>query len=112
MTPTTTTPYPTPRTAHGIFRVIVFDNFLSDEECDALVELGGQDFTQSVDAGRRLPNGSFASIVSTARTSLTSWCTRDNCVENDLVSERAGAVLRCVALRCVALRLTVNNCFL
>ena len=89
--------------------VIVFHNFVSDDEVAALINHGGQEWTQSVDgacsivafclspcfdllsscltAGRRLPNGSFASVLSKSRTSKTSWCTREACESNQLISQ-------------------------
>jgi hypothetical protein len=67
--------------------VVVFDAFTSPEEVAALIARGGQQgFSESVDAGKRLANGSFAAIKSSARTSETAWCTDPFCVEDPLVS--------------------------
>lgn len=63
--------------------VVVFDDFMTDDEVSALIEKGGQSgFSESVDAGKRLPNGSFAAIKSTARTSETAWCVDDFCTKD------------------------------
>ena len=56
-------------------QVVVFDRFLSLVEVEALKTQGTREgFTPSVDAGKRLPDGKFEAIKSTARTSETSWC--------------------------------------
>uniref|UniRef100_A0A7S2WCH7 Fe2OG dioxygenase domain-containing protein n=1 Tax=Rhizochromulina marina TaxID=1034831 RepID=A0A7S2WCH7_9STRA len=65
--------------------VIVFHKFTTEEEADAVLAAGGTQWTVSSDVGERLPNGSFASIQSTARTSSTSWCTEEDCAAHPMV---------------------------
>ena len=66
--------------------VVVFDNFLRPDEVEALKRLGAAEgFTESVDAGERLPDGRFRAIKSAARTSETAWCVTEKCAQDDLV---------------------------
>ena len=72
--------------------VVVFDKFLSLDEVEALkTGAQGVGFTQSVDAGKRLPDGRFEQIKSTARTSETAWLVEENAVVRR-VADRIAAV--------------------
>ena len=55
--------------------VLVFDDFLSDDEADALIE-GGRTmgFKRSTDQGRINSLGEQERVVSTTRTSSNAWC--------------------------------------
>lgn len=68
--------------------VVVFDTFVSAAEAAAVAEGGGDarfEFARSSDAGAKGANGQFKSVVSTSRTSSTSWCVRPECAEHPLV---------------------------
>lgn len=57
--------------------ILTIDNFLSDEECDALIKLGDElGFGRSMDVRQSTinANGSFGKITA-RRTSSSTWCT-------------------------------------
>jgi prolyl 4-hydroxylase len=63
--------------------VVIFDTFLTDHECDALVELGaeeGYERSGLVGVNTNL-DGSFENLVGETRTSENAWCV-DDCYEN------------------------------
>jgi prolyl 4-hydroxylase len=74
---------------------IEFENFLTEEECKHLIELGAQiGYKTSVDTGVQKVDGSFDQIKSTWRTSATAWCS-GNCLMDDIfqkVAKRVEAV--------------------
>jgi prolyl 4-hydroxylase len=50
--------------------IITFENFISDEECEHLIELGYKsEYKRSEDVGKLLPDGTFDSVKSETRTS-------------------------------------------
>ncbi|KAI2502549.1 procollagen-proline 4-dioxygenase [Fragilaria crotonensis] len=58
--------------------VVTLDNFLSDAECDRLIELGGtQGYIESADVGEKLWDGTYSKKLSTSRTSSNAWCQGD-----------------------------------
>ena len=63
--------------------VITFENFLSDEECDALSNYGINHkdgiFKRSTDVGKKLFDGSNEKKVSKTRTSENYWCNSKDC---------------------------------
>merc|ERR1712232_93805 len=64
--------------------VLTFDNFLSPEECDRLIQLGyktEQGYKRSQDVGAVKFDGSFDSVESATRTSENAWCS-DKCRED------------------------------
>ena len=62
--------------------IVTFDNFLSDEEADRIVELGyEQGYDRSTDVGARKFDGTHEKKVSTGRTSNNAWCMKG--CEND-----------------------------
>jgi 2OG-Fe(II) oxygenase superfamily/ShK domain-like len=64
--------------------VVVLDNFLSAEECEALIDLGtAQGYELSMDVGARNFDGSYQGAISEQRTSTNAWCTGD-CYEHDV----------------------------
>eukprot|EP00934_Nitzschia_sp_Nitz4_P005962 Nitzschia sp. Nitz4//scaffold296_size27349//7555//8910//NITZ4_008198-RA/size27349-processed-gene-0.29-mRNA-1//-1//CDS//3329546267//5952//frame0 len=58
--------------------VVVFENFLSDKEADALIA-GGElvGFQRSTDQGRTNSAGEQERVVSTSRTSSNAWCVHE-----------------------------------
>jgi prolyl 4-hydroxylase len=70
--------------------VIVFDNFLTFEECDRLIELGAiEGYDVSTDVGRENFDGKYASTVNSGRTSTNAWC-KTKCYD-DVVAKRVSA---------------------
>lgn len=61
--------------------VITFDNFLTDEECQHLIELGHMHgYKRSTDVGKKNADGSFGVSVGNGRTSENAWCdTKSGC---------------------------------
>jgi prolyl 4-hydroxylase len=58
--------------------VVVLDNFLSQEECDTLIELGAvKGYERSQDVGARKFDGTFDGKESSGRTSTNAWCTEE-----------------------------------
>jgi len=66
--------------------VIILDSFLSEEECDALIELGQSiGYAESVDTGAQKSDGSFSQVKTTWRTSSTAWCSGENgCIHHEI----------------------------
>ena len=55
--------------------VITLDNFMTDEECDHLIQLGYEfGYKRSRDVGKQTIDGSFDNKESETRTSENSWC--------------------------------------
>eukprot|EP01084_Bolivina_argentea_P131923 232804_1 len=67
--------------------LVVLNNVLTDEECTALIEIGGRNFHRSKDAGQMSQDGQakFEEIVSEVRTSFTDWCV-DDCWEIPIIN--------------------------
>ena len=62
--------------------VVVFDSFLTPEECKVLLEMGDSEgYERSTDVGKRQFDGSYDKHESDSRTSENAWC-RDDCYEN------------------------------
>jgi prolyl 4-hydroxylase len=62
--------------------VVVIDNFLTDEECDTLIRLGGeQGYLMSKDVGGKNFDGTYEAKQSSGRTSTNAWCL-DKCYED------------------------------
>lgn len=66
--------------------VITFDNFLTDEECDEIIELGHvEGYERSEDVGKQRFDGSVDSVKSKGRTSENAWCgTRSGCRDKEV----------------------------
>lgn len=66
--------------------IVTFDNFLTDVECDRLIELGEMvGYTRSRDAGEVKADGSFEPITSDGRTSSGAFCSYpSNCRSDDV----------------------------
>ena len=58
--------------------IVVLENFLSEEECDTLIHLGGEKgYEISKDVGERNFDGTYDGIESKDRTSSNAWCTEE-----------------------------------
>jgi prolyl 4-hydroxylase len=69
--------------------VITFDNFLTDEECDHLIQLGYKEgYQRSKDVGKKLADGSFDAVESQKRTSENAWCSGKNGCREDPIAKR------------------------
>lgn len=63
--------------------VVTFENFLSDEECDALVELGYKiGYDRSTNTGPFDSFGNAERVVSNTRTSHNAWCKKEPCTSD------------------------------
>jgi prolyl 4-hydroxylase len=64
--------------------VVAFENFLSNEEADRMIELGlQQGYERSADVGAMKFDGTLDAIVNDGRTSTNAWCT-DGCEEDPI----------------------------
>ena len=55
--------------------VVTFENFLTDEECEGLIQLGYKyEYKRSEDVGARKFDGTFDSVANDRRTSENAWC--------------------------------------
>jgi prolyl 4-hydroxylase len=55
--------------------VITFENFLTPEECDTMIQLGYKTgYKRSEDVGKQKLDGTVDSMKSTGRTSENAWC--------------------------------------
>lgn len=62
----------------------MLENFLTDEECDVLIRLGGdRGYEQSLDVGEEQHDGTFGSKQSEERTSSNAWCIEE-CWEHNV----------------------------
>jgi prolyl 4-hydroxylase len=62
--------------------VVMIDNFLTDTECDTLIQLGtNRGYEQSKDVGAKKFDGTYDSNLSPGRTSTNAWC-QDECMES------------------------------
>jgi len=58
--------------------VITIDDFLTSDECDTLIKLGGKEgYERSKDVGPRKVDGSFEPYENEGRTSTNAWCSND-----------------------------------
>jgi len=65
--------------------VITVDDFITDEECERLIELGGKEgYERSTDVGAKKFDGTFEAKKSKTRTSENAWC-NDDCFKDPLV---------------------------
>ena len=55
--------------------IVVFDNMVTEDEADRLIEVGGiEGYKRSMDAAGFNPDGSAAQFLSPQRTSTNAWC--------------------------------------
>ena len=69
--------------------IITFDDFLSDEECNYLIQKGFESgYERSEDVGEEKFDGSFGSMKSEGRTSENAWCTEESgCRDDPIVKQ-------------------------
>jgi len=64
--------------------VVIVDDFLTADECDTLIRLGGeQGYERSKDVGQKKFDGTYDSHLSEGRTSSNAWCL-DACYEHEV----------------------------
>jgi prolyl 4-hydroxylase len=69
--------------------IIVVDDFVSDEECDAMIQLGYEhEYKRSADVGALKFDGTHESVESRRRTSENAWCSEHNGCRNETVPTR------------------------
>lgn len=69
--------------------VITLDNFLTDEECDAIIQLGyDAGYKRSEDVGKQKFDGTVDSRKSKGRTSENAWCSSRNGCREKTVPKR------------------------
>jgi len=78
--------------------VITFDNFLTDDECEAMIQLGHKyEYKRSEDVGALKFDGSHDSVKSERRTSENAWCSdRGGCRSEEMaerIHERMSSVM-------------------
>lgn len=67
--------------------VVTFDNFISDEEADRLIELGATEgYKRSSDVGKMRFDGTFENNVNNGRTSENAWC-QHSCYNDTMAQE-------------------------
>ena len=66
--------------------IITFENFITDEECDAMIQHGHiEGYKRSEDVGKTEFDGSVGSVQSKGRTSENAWCGfRSGCREEEV----------------------------
>jgi len=63
--------------------VLTFDEFLTEQESDILIELGSiEGYERSTDVGEQLFDGTFDKKESLGRTSHNAWC-KEQCMKNE-----------------------------
>ena len=66
--------------------VVVFNDFITDEECDELIKLGyDTGYERSADVGEEKFDGTFTSNKNDRRTSENAWCSYHNGCRNQTV---------------------------
>lgn len=78
--------------------LITFENFLTPEECEALIQLGFKyGYKRSKDVGAKKFDGSHEAKESKGRTSENAWCSvKEGCREEDIpkrIHERAAKIM-------------------
>lgn len=64
--------------------VVIIEDFLTDEECQTLIDLGGvRGYERSKDVGAKKFDGTYDSHLSSGRTSSNTWCL-DECYEHEV----------------------------
>jgi prolyl 4-hydroxylase len=72
--------------------LIMFENLLSDEEAERLIELGGQlGYERSTNVGKQKFDGTYEKQVSSTRTSMNTWCFKE-CDEDPLAQQVVGRI--------------------
>ena len=69
--------------------VITFDNFMTEEECEAMVQIGYEyEYKRSEDVGEEKADGTFGSVQSSRRTSENAWCSSHAGCRSQALPER------------------------
>jgi prolyl 4-hydroxylase len=69
--------------------VITFEDFLTPEECDAMIQLGYKSgYERSEDVGKQKLDGTVDSQKSRGRTSKNAWCSSRSGCREDEVADR------------------------
>ena len=69
--------------------VITLDNFLTDEECDSIVQHGYETgYKRSQDVGNQKFDGTVDSVLSSGRTSENAWCSSKSGCREETVPRR------------------------
>mmetsp|Transcript_26557 Transcript_26557/g.64757 ORF Transcript_26557/g.64757 Transcript_26557/m.64757 type:complete len:555 (-) Transcript_26557:135-1799(-) len=69
--------------------VVVFENFVADEECDEIIKLGYKhEYKRSADVGKLKFDGTHESVENNRRTSENSWCSEHLGCRNETVPTR------------------------
>ncbi len=69
--------------------VVTFDNFLTEEECDHLIQLGHKNgYKRSKDVGKKTDDGTYDAVESTGRTSENAWCDDKTGCRHDPIAAR------------------------
>ena len=64
--------------------IVVLDNFITDEECNRLIELGAiEGYQRSNAVGQEMLDGTFENLLNEARTSHNAWC-KNKCYEDPI----------------------------
>eukprot|EP00539_Tryblionella_compressa_P000048 CAMPEP_0178739980 /NCGR_PEP_ID=MMETSP0744-20121128/4345_1 /TAXON_ID=913974 /ORGANISM="Nitzschia punctata, Strain CCMP561" /LENGTH=397 /DNA_ID=CAMNT_0020392721 /DNA_START=74 /DNA_END=1267 /DNA_ORIENTATION=- len=64
--------------------LILFENVLSQEEADRLIELGGKlGYERSTNVGKQLSDGTFDKQIASSRTSSNAWC-QGECYQDEI----------------------------
>ena len=67
--------------------VIALENVLTDEQCDALIQLGkDRGYERSQDVGEKKFDGTFGGHTSDSRTSSNTWCL-DECYDDPMTQQ-------------------------
>ena len=72
--------------------MILFENAISDEEAERLVELGGDlGYKRSADVGTKQEDGTYSLNVNSGRTSTNAWCFKE-CLEDPIAQRVMGRI--------------------
>ena len=65
--------------------VVTLDNFVTDEECERMIEIGAEEgYERSADVGEMNPDGTYEDDHNSGRTSTNAWCS-ENCNEDPII---------------------------
>jgi prolyl 4-hydroxylase len=66
--------------------IVIFENFVSKEEADALIAAGAtKGYERSSDVGEENPDGTHEEHVNEGRTSHNAWCNEELCDKNPTI---------------------------
>jgi len=69
--------------------IITFEDFLTEEECDHLIQMGYKSkYERSRDVGKLQADGTYDAVESLTRTSENAWCSDSNKCREDEVVQR------------------------